>query len=83
MYFKNLKDSDEEIRRVISEKNEAEAARVNLERDNEFLKARLAALESAPQALDTQTSERGIALVQVALIAFAALLVGLIFGKLF
>uniref|UniRef100_A0A8R1XUV9 Major sperm protein n=1 Tax=Onchocerca volvulus TaxID=6282 RepID=A0A8R1XUV9_ONCVO len=74
---------DAEIRRVIEEKNRVEAAKISLERDNNNLKARLAALEAIPQVTGNQTIEGGITVIQVMLISFAALMFGLIFGKLF
>ncbi|EFO24579.1 MSP domain-containing protein VAP [Loa loa] len=79
-YAANL---DVEVRRVIEEKNRVEAAKASLERDNNNLKARLAALEAIPQVTGNQTSEGGITILQMVLIAFAALMFGLIFGKLF
>ncbi|KAL3998842.1 MSP (Major sperm protein) domain family protein [Acanthocheilonema viteae] len=74
---------DVEVRRVIEEKNRVEAAKASLERDNNNLKARLAALEAIPQVTGDQTSEGGITILQMVLIGFAALMFGLIFGKLF
>ncbi|EJW86245.1 hypothetical protein WUBG_02842 [Wuchereria bancrofti] len=119
---------DVEVRRVIEEKNRVEVAKTNLERENNNLKARLAALETIPQVTGSQASESGITVFQVSchtfvcifclctliyykdqknvvvfeplllnfsdqctvygtakmvLIAFAALMSGLIFGKLF
>uniref|UniRef100_A0AAF5PG10 Major sperm protein n=1 Tax=Wuchereria bancrofti TaxID=6293 RepID=A0AAF5PG10_WUCBA len=74
---------DVEVRRVIEEKNRVEVAKTNLERENNNLKARLAALETIPQVTGSQASESGITVFQMVLIAFAALMSGLIFGKLF
>ncbi|KHN89081.1 Vesicle-associated membrane protein-associated protein A [Toxocara canis] len=79
-------DADVEVQRALDERQKAEDAMVNLERENAVLKARLAALESVsqvPASGDHHSSDTGIAIVQVAMIALAALLVGLIFGKLF
>ncbi|VDO46483.1 unnamed protein product [Onchocerca flexuosa] len=56
---------DAEVRRVIEEKNRMEAAKVSLERDNNSLKARLAALEAMPQVTGNQTIEGGITVIQV------------------
>ncbi|KAM3720912.1 Vesicle-associated membrane protein-associated protein [Dirofilaria immitis] len=74
---------DAEVHRVIEEKNRVEAAKANLERDNNNLKARLAALEAIPQVTGNQTSEGKFTYLQVVLIAFATLMLGLIFGKLY
>uniref|UniRef100_F1KXJ1 Major sperm protein n=1 Tax=Ascaris suum TaxID=6253 RepID=F1KXJ1_ASCSU len=78
-------DADMEMRRALDECKKAEVAKTNLERENATLKARLAALESVSQAPASgdHSTDNGIAIVQVAMIALAALLVGLIFGKLF
>uniref|UniRef100_A0A1I8EST1 Major sperm protein n=1 Tax=Wuchereria bancrofti TaxID=6293 RepID=A0A1I8EST1_WUCBA len=51
---------DVEVRRVIEEKNRVEVAKTNLERENNNLKARLAALETIPQVTGSQASESGI-----------------------
>uniref|UniRef100_A0A0R3RFP8 Major sperm protein n=1 Tax=Elaeophora elaphi TaxID=1147741 RepID=A0A0R3RFP8_9BILA len=56
---------DAEVRRVIEEKNRVEAVKASLERDNNNLKARLAALEAIPQVTGNQTSEGGITVLQV------------------
>lgn len=77
-------DTDAIINRAIEEKNKAEAARLCVEKDNQTLKQRIAALESLAQNPATgQQVESGFPVLQVTLIALAALLVGLIFGKLF
>ncbi|MCP9260535.1 Vesicle-associated membrane protein-associated protein B [Dirofilaria immitis] len=57
IYGENM---DAEVHRVIEEKNRVEAAKANLERDNNNLKARLAALEAIPQVTGNQTSEGGV-----------------------
>uniref|UniRef100_A0A915Q5H3 Major sperm protein n=1 Tax=Setaria digitata TaxID=48799 RepID=A0A915Q5H3_9BILA len=75
--------ADAEMRRVIEEKNRVEAVKASLERDNNNLKARLAALEAVPQVTGSHTSEGRIAILQVVLIGFAALMIGLILGKMF
>lgn len=78
-------DLETEVQTAIEERKKAEANKAIIERENASLKARLAALESVAQASPTGSvpADNGIALLQVALIALAALLVGLIFGKLF
>lgn len=73
----------EELGRAIAERKSAEKKVADLEKDNRDLKARLELLESRNFNAGTQPTESGIAFIQVALIALAAVLVGLIFGKLF
>ncbi|VDM50144.1 unnamed protein product [Toxocara canis] len=62
-------DADVEVQRALDERQKAEDAMVNLERENAVLKARLAALESVsqvPASGDHHSSDTGIAIVQVA-----------------
>lgn len=73
----------EELSRAIAERKSAEERVASLEKDNRDLKAHLELLENKNFNVAAQPTESGIAFIQVALIALAAVLVGLIFGKLF
>ncbi|VDN03642.1 unnamed protein product [Thelazia callipaeda] len=66
-------DMDAEMRRVTEEKNKAEAAKANLERDNKSLKIRLAELEAIPQVTGIQISKSGFELLHVSFTAWKIL----------